>query len=149
MEERNFELKFQGRRKLNSSRRKTYYLIGAIELIIGLIVLLKSNVGFKMFFSIILIAGIANIIYGLIGKELRKEKNFISISSEEIEYKNSFQKPQKIKLSDLWDIRIETAKVEFVMNEERVKSYDFSVFQEQELEDIYGEFERVKAKLIK
>lgn len=149
MGQKNFERKFHGRRNLNSSKKKAYYIIGVIELVIGLFVLLKSNVGFKMFFSIILIAGIANIIYGLIGKELRKEKNFISISSEEIEYKNSFQKPQKIKLSDLWDIRIETAKVEFVMNDQRVKSYDFSVFQEQELEDIYEEFERVKAKLIK
>lgn len=49
-----------------------------------------------------------------------------------------------IKINDLLDLRIDTAKVEFVMKDQRVKSYDFSVFERQELEDIYGKLEKVK-----
>ncbi len=30
------------------------------------------------------------------------------------------------------------------MKDQRVKSYDFSVFERQELEDIYGKLEKVK-----
>jgi len=149
MEEKIFEMKFHGRRKLNSSRKKAYYIIGAFELVIGLIGIIKSSVELNTFFLILMIGGISSMVYGLFGKELIKEKNLIKISSEEIQYKNSFQKPKKIKLDDLWDIRVETTKVEFVMNDQRVKYYDFSVFQEHELEDIYGKFERVKGKLNK
>ena len=90
-----------------------------------------------------------NVVYAFWGKELIKEKNSISITGEEIEYKNSFKNHKKIKISDLLDLRIETAKVEFVHNDQRVESYNFSVFQRQELEDIYKELERIKANLIK
>ena len=152
MDNKTLNLKFQGRRKINSSKRRTNNIIGTIELIIGLFGLIKSSFEMNTFFMLFLIftiAGITNIIYGLIGKELIKEKNYISIIGEEIDYKNSFRKSQKIKLNDLLDLRIETAKVEFVMNDQRVKSYDFSVFQRQELNNIYTELEKIKANLIK
>ena len=152
MDDKTLNLKFHGRRKINSSKRRTYNIIGTIELIIGLFGLIKSSFEmniFLMLFLIFTIAGITNIIYGLIGKELIKEKNSISISSEEIEYKNSFKKLKKIKIIDLMDLRIETAKVEFVHNDQRVESYDFSVFQRQELDNIYEEIEMIKANLNK
>ncbi len=152
MDDKTLNLKFHGRRRINSAKRRTYNIIGTIQLILGLFGLIKSSFEMNMFlmlFIIFAIAGIINIIYGLIGKELIKEKNSISITSKEIEYKNSFKKLKTIKISDLLDLRIETAKVEFVLNGQQVESYDFSVFQRQELDEIYKEFEMIKANLIK
>lgn len=152
MDNKTLNLKFNGRRKINSSRKRTYKIIGTVELLIGLLGLIKSSFEMNTFlflFLVFTIAGISNIIYGLIGTELIKEKNFISINGEIIEYKNSFKKPKKIRINDLLDLRIETAKVEFVHNDQRVESYDFSVFQRQELDKIYGELEKMKSDLIK
>lgn len=39
--------------------------------------------------------------------------------------------------------------VEFVHNDHRVESYDFSVFQRQELNEIYVELEKIESKLAK
>jgi hypothetical protein len=149
MNNKSLNLKFHGRRKINPSKKRTYKIIGTVELVIGLFGLIKSSFEMTPFFLVFAIAGILNLIYGLIGTELIKEKNSISISVDEIEYKNSFKKPRKIKIDDLLDLRIETAKVEFVDNDQRVESYDFSVFQRQELEDIYEKLEKVKVNLIK
>ncbi|MEN8117954.1 MAG: hypothetical protein ABFS16_13305 [Bacteroidota bacterium] len=121
-------------------------IYGTVLFLIGLFGLFKSN-DLNMFFLILTIGGIINVVHGLFGKELIK-KNYISISGGGIEYKNSFKKSQKIKFDDLWDLRIETAKVEFVMSGQRVKSYDFSVFQRQELDNIYDKLEKVKVNLI-
>lgn len=89
-----------------------------------------------------------NIIHGLFGKELIKVKNYISIDSKNVEYKNSFRKSKKINLNDLLDLRIETCSVEFVLSDQRVEPYDFSVFQKNEPDAIYKELEMLKAKLI-
>jgi hypothetical protein len=149
MNNKTLNLKFHGRRKINSSRKRTYIIIGTGALIIGLFGLIKSSFEMNVLFLFFLPVGIMNIIYGLIGKELIKEKNSISVSEDEIEYKNSFRKSKKIKISDLWDLRIESAKVEFVMNDQRVQLYDFSVFQGKELENVYVELEKIKGNLIK
>jgi hypothetical protein len=134
---------------LNSSRKKTLYIYGAILFLIGLFGVVKSNFELNPFWYILAVGGILNIVHGFFGKELIKEKNYILIDSENIEYKNSSKKSKKIKIDDLLDLRIETAKVEFVHNDQRVESYDFSVFQRQELDNIYGELEKLKANLIK
>ena len=149
MDELVLKLEFNGRRKINSSTKKTYYIVGVILFFIGLLGMIRTNMELNLFFLPQIIGGILNVVYGLIGKELMKEKNSISISGEEIEYKNSFKNPKKIKINDLLDLRIDTAKVEFVMKDQRVKSYDFSVFERQELGDIYGKLEKVKVNLIK
>ncbi|MDX9880925.1 MAG: hypothetical protein RBS73_02595 [Prolixibacteraceae bacterium] len=149
MDNKTLNLKFSGRRELSSSRKKTMYIYGIVLILIGLFGIYKSNFELNPFWYILVLGGIINVIHGIFGKELIKEKNSISISEDEIEYKNSFKSPQKIKINNLLDLRIETAKVEFVHNDHRVESYDFSVFQRQELEDIYGNLERVKANLIK
>jgi hypothetical protein len=133
---------------LNSSRKKTMYISGLIVIIYGLLGMVISGFDLNVSYLILIIAGVLNIVHAFWGKELIKERNFISISEEEIEYKNSFKPSKKIKINDLLDIRIETAKVEFVHNDQRVESYNFSVFRRQELEDIYKELERVKANLI-
>lgn len=149
MDHKTLNLKFNGRRKLSSSRRKTYYINGIILIPLGFFGLIKSNMELNLFFLILTVGGILNVVHGFWGKELIKQKNSISFNGEEIDYKNSYKKPKKIKLNDLLDLRIETGKVEFVMNDQRVQSYDFSVFQRQELEIIYGKLETIKTNLIK
>lgn len=152
MNNKTLNLKFHGRRKINSSKKRTYKIVGTVELIIGLFGLIKSSFEMNTFlflFLVFAIAGILNIIYGVIGTELIKEKKFISINGEIIDYKNSFKKPKKIEINDLLDLRIETGKVEFVHKDQRVESYDFSVFQRQELDKIYEELEKMKSDLIK
>jgi hypothetical protein len=150
MKEESFELRFNGRRELNSSRKKALYIYGIILLLIGLFGMVKSNFATNhLFWYILTVGGILNVIHGFFGKELIKEKNYILINSENIEYKNSSKKPKRIKTDNLLDLRIETAKVEFVYNDQRVESYDFSVFQRQELDSIYSKLETVKANLIK
>lgn len=149
MDNKTLNLKFSDRRALSSSRKKTMYIYGIVLILIGLFGIYKSNFEPTPLWYIIMFGGILNITHSIFGKELIKEKNSISIGEDEIEYKNSFKRPKRIKIIDLLDLRIETAKVEFVYNDQRVESYDFSVFQRQELEDIYGNLERVKANLIK
>ncbi|HRX13233.1 MAG TPA: hypothetical protein P5210_16335, partial [Draconibacterium sp.] len=94
-----------------------------------------------------IIGAVLYFIYGLIEKNLIKEKNFISFQPDEIEYKNSFRKPQNIKINNLLDLRIETAKVEFVLNNQHIRTYDFSVFEEPDIDRIYKELEKIKASL--
>ena len=142
-------LKFSGRRKLGSSRKRTINIYGIFLILIGLVGLYKSNFELNPFVYLLAVGGVLNIIYSIFEKELFKENNFISIRKEEIEYKNSSKKPRKIKITELMDLRIETAKVEFVRNDQSIESYDFSVFEKQELDTIYEELERIKLNLIK
>lgn len=145
--DKTLQLKFSGRRPLSSSRKITMYIYGIVLILIGLFGIYKSNFELNPFWYILALGGILNIIHSIFGKELVKETNSISIGEDEIEYKNSLKKPRKIKTDDLLDLRIETAKVEFVHNDQRVEFYDFSVFQRQELEDIYKRLEQVKVNL--
>ena len=94
-----------------------------------------------------IIGAVLYFIYGLIGKNLIKEKKIISIQPDEIEYKNSFRKVKIIKINNLLDLRIETAKVEFVLNNQHIRTYDFSVFEESDIDRIYKELEKIKASL--
>ena len=125
------------------------FIGGLILIIIGLWGFVISGMDLNVLYLILTIAGVLNFVHALWGKELLREKNSISISGEEIEYKNSFKKPKKIKIKDLLDLRIDTAMVEFVNSDQKVQSYNFSVFQREELEDIYKELERIKANWIK
>ena len=151
MDNKTINLKFHGRRKINASKKRIYKIIGIVEFLIGLFGLIRSSFEMNTFFFLFIvftIAGISNLIYGLIGTKIIKEKNCISINREEIAFKNSFKRPKKIKINDLLDLRIGTAKVEFVRIDQRVESYDFSVFQKQKLENIYKELESLKSNLI-
>ena len=97
---------------------KTYYYVaGIVGVAVGIFGLTKSLDGLNSLYIILLIGGISNILFAIIGKSLTKEKNFISISLDIIEFKNSFQKPKKIRLDNILDIRIDSKSIEFVLNE--------------------------------
>lgn len=148
MDTKTIKFKFSGRRELSPSRKRTMFIYGIVLILIGLLVLFKFGFETNSFWTILAIGGILNILHGLVGKELIKETNHIVISPEEIEYKNSFKKSRKIKVKDLLDVRIETAKVEFVKTDHGVVSYDFSVFQKKELDNICESLEVIKSNLI-
>lgn len=147
MTESAFRLDFYRRRPLTPSSKTYYYGIGIIGVAVGIFGLTKSIVGLNSLYLILLIGGISNILFAIIGKSLIKEKNFISISLEIIEFKNSFQKPKKIRLDNILDIRIETKIIEFVLIDQQVKTYDFSIFSDGEIKRLFVEIERVKLRL--
>lgn len=149
MDTKIFNLNYCERRKLSSLRKRTLFFYGIILILIGLFGLYKSDFRLNPFWSVLTIGGVLNIIYSVFGKEILKENNYISIGEENIEYKNSFKKPHNIKRNNLYDLRIETAKVEFVHNDQRVDSYDFSVFKREERGVVCQELERIKLDFVK
>jgi hypothetical protein len=142
-----FHLDFHGRKSLTSNSKTYYYITGIIEIAVGIFGLIKSSDTLKTLSLILLIAGIANILIALIGKSLTKEKNFISISPDIIEFKNAFQKPKIVRLNNLLDIRIDSKKIEFVMTDHQVKTYDFSAFSDVEITRLYDEIGKLKSTL--
>lgn len=147
MDNKVFKFEFHGRRKLSSPRKKTGYIGGAVLILFGIIGLVKFGLELNTFSLILILGGVLNVAHAFWGRELMKEKNFLSFNGEEIEYKNSFKKPRIIKADDLMGIRIEAAKVEFVHNDQRVESYDFSVFPEEDIDSIHEELKAIKLKL--
>lgn len=145
------ETRFNGRRILSPERKRTFIIIGIIYLAIGIFGFISAicDENINSYFSLAAsFVGFANIIYARVGKELIKEKNFIVFKSHEINYKNSFKKPRTILLSDLLDIRLETLKVEFVLKNQQVKAYNYSIFEPKIQEDIYGALQRIRTDLM-
>jgi len=147
MTDSTFTLDFYQRRLLTSSSKTYYYVAGVVGIAVGVFGLTKSIDGLNGLYLILLIAGILNILFAIIGKWLIKEKNFISISLDNIEFKNSFQKPKKLRLDNMLDIRFETNNIEFVLNDQQVKTYDFSIFSDGEIKRLFDEIKNVKSRI--
>ena len=147
MTDSTFTLDFYQRRSLTSSSKTYYYVAGVVGIAVGVFGLTKSIDGLNGLYLILLIAGILNILFAIIGKWLIKEKNFISISLDNIEFKNSFQKPKKLRLDNMLDIRFETNNIEFVLNDQQVKTYDFSIFSDGEIKRLFDEIKNVKSRI--
>ena len=147
MTESTFRLDFYRRRLLTSSSKTYYYIAGVVGIAVGIFGLTKSINGLNGLYLILLIAGILNILFAIIGKWLIKEKNFISINLDTIEFKNSFQKLKKIRIDNILDIRIEAKNIEFVLNDQRVKTYDSSIFSDGEIKRLFDELEKIKLRI--
>lgn len=145
--ESTFRLDFFQRRLLTSSSKTYYYVAGLIGISIGIFGLTKSIDELDFLYLILLIGGISNIIFAIIGKWLIKEMNFISINFDNIEFKNSFQKPKKIQLASIIDFRIGAKNIEFVLNDQQVKRYDFSIFSDEEINRLFDELEKIKSRI--
>ena len=61
MDDKTLNLKFHGRRKINSSRKSTYSITGTVQLIIGIIGLIMSNFELNTSFLLFLILTIVGI----------------------------------------------------------------------------------------
>src|SRR5690554_309371 len=147
MTESTFKLNFHQRRLLTSNSKTYYYVVGLIEIAVGIFGLIKPVDGLSALFFVLLIGGIVSILIAIIGKSLTKETNYISINSDIIEYKNSMQKPKQIKLDKFFDVKINSKKIEFVMTNQQVKIYDFSVFSDIEIERLHDKIEELKSKI--
>lgn len=147
MAESEFKLDFYRRIPLTPSSKIYFYSSGVVGVAVGIFGLTKSIDEFNLLYLILLIGGISNILFAVIGKSLTKEKNFISISLGNIEFKNSFQKPKKIQLDNILDIRIESKIIEFVSNDQQVRKYDFSIFSDGEIKGLFEEIEKVKSRI--
>lgn len=147
MTESTFRLGFYQRRSLTLSSKTYYFITGVVGIAVGIFGLSKSIGGLNGLYLILLIAGVLNILFAIIGKWLIKEKNFISISIDNIEFKNSFQKPKKLQLDNMLDIRFEAKKIEFVLNDQQVKTYDFSIFSDGEIRRLFDEIKKVKSRI--
>lgn len=148
MNETNFEISFNERRSFSHSKKRTYYIIGVLEIGIGMYGLIRLIDETPPFYWILLIGGILSIVNAFIGKYPFKEKNFISIKPEIIEFKNSTQRPKAVLTSNLLDVLIESNKAEFITNEQEVRIYEFSIFPKDKIKKLHVELEKIKTKLI-
>src|SRR5690554_886035 len=147
MIESTLTLDFHQRRLLTSSSKTYYYIAGFIEIAIGVFGLIKSVDDLQALFFILLIGGITSISLALNGKSLIKERNFISIDSDIIEFKNSFKRPRKFQLTNLLDVRNHSKKIEFVTTDQHVKTYDFSIFSDGEIQQLLDRIEKIKSRI--
>ncbi|MBI9057310.1 MAG: hypothetical protein JEZ01_06020 [Labilibaculum sp.] len=141
----NFELSCNERRVFSASRKRYFYFIGTILIGIGAAGLLYTADKTSNFYGILLIGGIMNLAIAIVGKYYTKESNFITINSENIEFKNSMQKANSFLMQDLLDIRIECDKAEFIAKDQRVGSYDFSIYSELEKMNIHKALFKIKS----
>lgn len=147
MNKSTFNLDFNRRRLLTSNFKTYYYIAGIIQIAVGIYGLTKSQDEMNALSFILLIGGILSISLALYGKSLTKERNFISIDSDIIEFKNSFKKPKIIQLGNLLDVRIHSNKIEFVNIDQQVNTYDFSIFSDGEIQQLIDEIEKTKSKI--
>jgi hypothetical protein len=131
-EHRPFELKFQGRRKLQPVRRKTDFAIGLTLLAAGLSGYVWSNAEITPFSGAFMVGGLISLISAFSGKTFIKETSFIRINSAQIEFKNAFRKTRTFSKKELLGIRLELGKAEFVMKDHRLLTFDCSLFQQEE-----------------
>lgn len=143
------EFKFHGRRHRGPLLRRTDITIGLILFGISLFGLFKSNFEMNTFFGGFLMGGFISVFSGIFGKAFFREKCYIRIGPDEIEYKNSFKKPGKLKIAELLDIRIEREKAEFVLLDHKLFTFGFSVFQTPVADKIKAELERVKTSRVR
>ena len=61
--------------------------------------------------------------------------------------KNSFQEPKKIQTANLLDIRIDAKKMELVMKDQQVKTFDFSVFSDEEIKQLLNATGKIKSRI--
>lgn len=152
MSELALDMKYHGRKELDSSRKRIFNKMGYIQLGAGLLAWILSAFGMTYFFIIgivFLIPGLFHILYAKIGKELFMDTNFISIKDGKIRFKNSFRKSRTIRIADLMDLQIDTSFVEFQMRNHQISWYDFTVFTQPESERIVEALELIKTSLAK
>lgn len=141
----NFEMTCNERRVFSAPRKRYFYFVGAVLIGIGIAGLLYSTDKTSNFYVILFAGGIMNLAIAIIGKYYAKESNYITINSENIEFKNTMQKAKTFFLQDLLDIVIEADKAEFITKDHRVGSFDFSVYSDLEKKNLHKELLEIKS----
>ncbi|MGQ1786120.1 hypothetical protein [Saccharicrinis sp. GN24d3] len=79
-------IKYSVSPRLSPSRIRAMFIYGIILILIGLFGWYKSGFKLNPFWYILAIGGVLHIIQSLFGKELTKERIFISFGNDVIEY---------------------------------------------------------------
>lgn len=140
----NFELKFNTHRPFSSTKRKGYYLLGLIVMLVGTVGIFMVEFPLSRFYMILLASGVLVFLIAIYGKNLIRESNFISINPQNIAFKNVFQRVIKLEVENLKAIILEKDRVEFVNKEQKRQTYDFSIFSKTEKKTLFAVLNRLK-----
>ncbi len=144
----NFELKFNARRPFSSTKRKGYYLLGLIEMLVGSVGIFMVEYPLSRFYMILFAGGVLVFLLAVYGKNLIRVSNSISINPQDIAFKNVSQRGKKLEVDDLYDIILEKDKVEFITKEQNCQVYDFSIYSEIEKKAILRKLNQLKENLV-
>ncbi|MDE5421368.1 hypothetical protein L3073_04035 [Ancylomarina sp. DW003] len=143
----NFELKFNARRPFAATKRKGYYVLGLIEMLVGSVGVFMIEYPLSRFYMILFIGGVFSFLAAAYGKNLIREANTIIINPQNIVFKNVSQRAKKLEVEDLYDIVLEKDRVEFITKERRYQTYDFSIYTESERKDLCKVLNQLKENL--
>lgn len=93
----NFELKFNARRPFAATKRKGYYVLGLIEMLVGSVGVFMIEYPLSRFYMILFIGGVFSFLAAAYGKNLIREANTIVINPQNIVFKNVSQRAKKTR----------------------------------------------------
>ncbi len=143
-----FEWEFHGRRVLQPVRRKTDFIIGLALLSAGLAGYFLSDVKITPFYGTFMAGGLISLISAFTGKVFIKERCYIRIDKDQIEYKNAFRKARTLSKNELLGIRIEPDKIEFVLKDHKLFTFDCSLFKKEEQDTLRSALETENSMLM-
>ncbi|HNW49758.1 MAG TPA: hypothetical protein PKH79_01665 [Prolixibacteraceae bacterium] len=150
MAEKIFQMGYKGHRSLTPENKRYYTFLGIGEIAVGSICLLLSVAEqLTPVYLCLLMLGIFSLVYAMIGKYWAKEKNYIAIGAEQIEFMNLSQKPKVLSIKDLDDIVIEENKAMFVTKDKHFHLYDYSIFNQVQAVIVYKELLKLSLTLVK
>jgi hypothetical protein len=101
----NVTLSIESKKRLPLPRGRRIYSIsyGVILILLGLVE--PIQISSQLFYPAIIIIGICSLIYGIIGKELYKTRNYFKIDKALITSKKSFEKKKVIDIKTITHIK--------------------------------------------
>lgn len=143
----NFELSFNACRPFSSTKRKVYYSLGIVEMLVGSVGIFLVEYPMSRFYMIFLAGGILSFLIAAYGKNMIKESNSICINPQNVTFKNVSQRARNLEVENLYDLIIEKNKVEFVTKDQKYSLYDFSIFTQDQKKALYRVLNELKENL--
>jgi len=143
----NFELNFNACRPFSSIKRKAYFSLGIIEMLVGSVGIFLVEYPVSRFYMILFAGGILSFLIASYGKNIIKESNSICINPQSIVFKNVSQRAQSLEVENLYDLILEKDKVEFVTKDQKYSLYDFSIFTQDQKKALYRVLNELKENL--
>ncbi|MGZ2371170.1 hypothetical protein ACXR6G_15435 [Ancylomarina sp. YFZ004] len=143
----NFELNFNACRPFSSTKRKAYFSLGIIEMLVGSVGVFLVEYPMSRFYMILFAGGILSFLIATYGKNIIKESNSICINPQNIVFKNVSQRAKNIEVNNLYDLILEKDKVEFITKDQKYSIYDFSIFKLDQKKALYAVLNELKENL--
>lgn len=141
-------MKIHGRRVLQPARRKTDFAVGLALLAAGLAGYFLSDLRITPFYGAFMVGGVISLISAYTGKVFIKEKCYIRMDKDQIEFKNAFRKARRFSKNELLGIRNEPGKVEFVLKDHRLLTFDCALFRKEDQETLRNELEKENSMIM-